>query len=101
MIQHPILSRLKFSELCKSPYFWREYQLKKGSIIWKVKIERMDKQKINPEEDNLNKLILRFDTHISYFKNLVDHICNKLNDQTSSIEELEKDLISCAKDLIK
>jgi len=92
---------LKFSELSKSPDFWGEYQLEKGSIIWKVKIEEMDKQKINPEEDNLNKLIFRFDTHISYFKYLVDHICNKLNDQTSKIEELEKDLISCAKDLIK
>ncbi len=31
----------------------------------------------------------------------MDEICDKLNDQTSDIEELEEDLISCVKDLIK
>jgi len=92
---------LIFSELSESSNLFGEYQLEKGSIIWKVKIEEIDNQKTNPEEVNINKLIRRFDSHISDFKHLADKICDKLNDQTSSIEELEKGLISCAKDLIK
>jgi len=81
---------LIFSELSESSNLFGEYQLEKGSIIWKVKIEEIDNQKTNPEEVNINKLIRCFDSHISDFKHLADKICDKLNDQTSNIEELEE-----------
>ncbi len=80
---------LKISELSESSDVWGEYQLEKDSIIWKSKIEKIDEWKINPKEYNINKLIDSFDNYISYFKHIVDKICEKLNDQTSDIEELE------------
>src|ERR1043165_436139 len=46
---------LRFSELSESRELLGEYQLEKGSIIWKIKIKDVDKQKVVPEEDHFNR----------------------------------------------
>src|SRR5688500_7673881 len=55
---------LKFSELSESHKLLGEYQLEKGSVIWKMKIKDINKQKAIFEEDNLNKLITRFEVFV-------------------------------------
>ncbi len=55
-----------------------------------MKIKELDKKKIVPKKDNLNRLMRHFNEQILVFRSLVNNIL--LNDQMSSIGKLEKSL---------
>src|ERR1044072_6588815 len=91
---------LKYSKLLDNEDVFEEYRWEKGSIIWKIKSEELDKRNSNSEKEYIGKLKSNIDEQISRFKELMREIRDKLNDEMSSIGELERDLMDSVKSLI-